>query len=93
MACQDINVALSTLMKTSGLPQTYYSSASVDRFIEQVNEFNDIYGGTYDSILKELDMLDEDHPWMVRRAAELLQWYESGAYERMLNAKELPLIK
>ena len=93
LACQDINVALSTLMKTSGLPQTYYSSASVDRFIEQVNEFNDIYGGTYDSILKELDMLDEDHPWMVRRAAELLQWYESGAYERMLNAKELPLIK
>lgn len=95
LACQDINVALSTLMKTSGLPQSYYSSASVDNFVKQVNEFNDIYGGTYDSILKELDMLDEDHPWMVRRAAELLQWYNSGDYERMLTDKEkgLPLIK
>lgn len=77
LACQDINVALSALMKISGLPQTYYKEASIDEFIKQAHEFQDTYGGQYDSLLKELDVLDEDHPWLIRRANELLKWYNS----------------
>jgi len=87
LACQDINVALCALMKISGLPQTYYNRASIAEFLDQVNEFDERYGNAYDSIIKELDMLDEDHPWLIRRAAELLKWYKSGAYERTLNPK------
>lgn len=83
LVCQNINVALSALMKISGLPQTYYNEASIDEFIKQVNEFNETYGGSYDSILKELDVLDEDHPWLIRRANELLAWYNTD-YNKFL---------
>lgn len=84
LACQDINVALSALMKISGLPQSYYGDASVEEFVKQANEFTERYGGNYDSLLKDLDVLDEDHPWLIRRAAELLDWYNSGEYEKLL---------
>lgn len=77
LACQDINVALSALMKISGLPQTYYKEVSIEEFIKQAHEFNDTYGGGYDSLLKQLDVLDEDHPWLIRRANELLNWYNT----------------
>lgn len=77
LACQDINVALSALMKISGLPQTYYKDASIEEFIKQAHEFNETYGGGYDSLLKQLDVLDEDHPWLIRRANELLKWYNT----------------
>lgn len=84
LACQDINVALSALMKISGLPQSYYTNASVEEFVKQTNEFTGKYGGNFDSLLKDLDVLDEDHPWLIRRAAELLNWYNSGGYHKIL---------
>lgn len=86
LACQDINVALSALMKISGLPQSYYADASVEEFVKQANEFKQTYGGNYDSLLKDLDVLDEDHPWLIRRAAELLDWYNSGEYSRLIES-------
>lgn len=86
LACQDINVALSALMKISGLPQSYYADASVEEFVKQANEFKQTYGGNYDSLLKDLDVLDEDHPWLIRRAAELLDWYNSGEYSKLIES-------
>ena len=89
LACQDINVALSTLMKISGLPQSYYSDASVEEFVKQANEFKETYGGNYDSLLKDLDVLDEDHPWLIRRASILLDWYNSGEYHKLIDSSSL----
>lgn len=89
LACQDINVALSALMKISGLPQSYYSDASVDEFVKQANEFKETYGGNYDSLLKDLDVLDEDHPWLIRRASILLDWYNSGEYNKLIDSSAL----
>lgn len=89
LACQDINVALSALMKISGLPQSYYKDASVEEFVKQANEFKQTYGGNYDSLLKDLDVLDEDHPWLIRRASELLDWYNSVEYKKLLDSADI----
>lgn len=85
LACQNLDVALSALMKISGLPQSFYNDASVEEFIKQAHEFNNVYGGNYDSLLKDLDVLDEDHPWLIRRANALLEWHDEEYQEFLLN--------
>lgn len=88
LACQNINAALSAIMKMSGLPERYYDRASVDGFMKQAQEFDKQYGGTTDKIIKTISIINEDHPWTIVRAAELIRWYESGEYERVLNQTE-----
>ena len=69
----------------SGVPHRYYNSASVDGFMLQAREFEEKYGGSTDKLIKLLEVFDEDHPWTVVRAAELIRWVNSGEYERILN--------
>lgn len=85
LACQDLDAALSAIMKMSGLPETYYKKASVQGFIQQTREFEEKYGGTSDAIFKFLEIFDEDHPWTIVRAAELIRWVESGQYQKILD--------
>ena len=85
LACQDLKAALSAIMKMSGVPHRYYNSAPVDGFMLQAREFEEKYGGSTDKLIKLLEVFDEDHPWTVVRAAELIRWVNSGEYERILN--------
>lgn len=81
LACQDLEAALSAIMKMSGLPEKYYEKASVQGFMDQAKEFEEKYGGTTDNIIKALEIFDEGHPWTILRAAELIRWVESGQYQ------------
>lgn len=96
LACQDLNAALSAIMKMSGLPERYYQKASIEGFMKQAKEFDVQYGGTTDKIIKTISILDEDHPWTIFRAAELIRWVESGDYDRILRktkGKTCPICK
>ena len=88
LACQDLNAALSSIMKMSGLPERYFDKASIEGFMKQAREFDQQYGGTTDQIIKTISIIDDDHPWTIVRAAELIRWVESGEYERILNQTE-----
>lgn len=88
LACQNLDAALSAIMKMSGLPERYYDKASVQGFMDQVREFEEKYGGTTDKIIKTLEIFDEDHPWTIIRAAELIRWVESGQYQSILNGTQ-----
>ena len=58
----------------------------LDPLILQDNrEFDEKYGGTSDKIIKTISILDDDHPWTIVRAAELVRWVESGEYQRILD--------
>jgi len=85
LACQNMNAALSAIMKMSGLPERYFEKASIDGFMKQAREFDEKYGGTSDKIIKTISILDDDHPWTIVRAAELIRWVESGDYQRILD--------
>lgn len=84
LCCQDITVALQTMIKMAGLPKSYYSQIDIKTFIEQARSFQkntDIV----DKAIKYLSVNSAFHPWLILRAAELLEWYESGQYSKIIN--------
>jgi len=85
LACQDLNAALSSIMKMSGIPERYYGSASVEEFVKQAKELSNRYNGMAENLIKLVEICDEDHPWTVVRAAELVNWVESGQYQYILD--------
>lgn len=85
LCCQDINVALSTMIKMAGLPKKYYNQAHIKSFIQQAVDFNQKYSGMMDNIIKYLSINAACMPWLVIRASELLNWYNSGEYQKIIN--------
>jgi len=84
LACQQPEVAASVLVKIAGLPKKYYSSPTiVDEFIKQAKEFESY--GTLDQIAKVIGVMNQSHPWIVMRAAELFEWVDSGEYTRVMS--------
>lgn len=89
LACQDIHVAVRSILKMSGLPIKYFESMNEDAFIEQAVEFEDKYSGVADKAIKTISIIDESHPWTVLRAAELIKWHRSGEYQQILDSVKL----
>lgn len=89
LACQDIDVAINSIIKMSGLPMKYFENMNRESFLEQAREFQETYSGFTDKAIKAASIFDESHPWTVMRAAELLKWYNSGEYEKILESVEL----
>lgn len=96
LASQDLDAALNGIMKMSGLPMRYFDVADHEAFIEQAEEFQEKYSGTTDTIIKNISILDNSHPWTIMRAAELIKWVKSGEYQKILDGtlgKECPICK
>lgn len=94
LACQDLDAALGATMKMAGIPQKYFNTANPHVFAEQAREFLTRYGDTANTIIRNISILDDTHPWTVMRAAELIKWVESGEYDKILNkvpTKKCPL--
>lgn len=88
LACQDINVALRTMIKLAGAPKSLYDKhdeLNVEAFIEQAESFTWKKMGVMNSIIEKLSVMDNTAPWMVRRASELLKWYKSGEYDKLIQ--------
>ena len=85
LACQDLDASISAIMKMAGLPEKYYNDASLEGFKQQAREFQDKYGGTAEKLLKLYEIFDENHPWTVIRAAELINWVKTGEYQKILE--------
>lgn len=85
LACQDINVALSTMVKMAGIPKKYFSKINVDSFIKQAMEFDTMLAGKVEGLINYISINSAFSPWLVLRAANLLKWYKSGEYEQTFN--------
>lgn len=85
LACQDINVALKTMIKMAGAPEALYDNLNVDAFIEQAESFKLSKMGIMNKIVEKISIMDNAAPWMVRRASELLKWYKSGEYDAIIK--------
>jgi hypothetical protein len=85
LACQDINVALRTMIKLAGAPESLYGELNVEAFIEQAENFTWQKMGLMNSIIEKISVMDNAAPWMVRRASELLKWYKSCEYDQLIN--------
>lgn len=85
LACQNIDAAVSAIIKMSGLPLKYFSNMNKEAFIKQAIEFKKSFSGFTDKAIKVISIADSTHPWTVLRAAELITWYESGNYKQLVE--------
>lgn len=85
LACQDINVALMTMIKMSGIPKKFYNRINTDSILKQAIEFERKNQNLVEELIQNLSINTACAPWMVVRAAKLYQWYKSGAYSEIIN--------
>lgn len=85
LCCQDIEVALKTMIKMAGLPKKYHNQIHIKSFIQQAIDFGKNHSGVFDEMVKYLSINAACMPWLVQRASELLIWYQSGEYDKILN--------
>lgn len=85
LACQDVSIAASALVKMAGLPTKYHDRIDVEDFLKQAREFESFDLETLNKLIRALSVMSLTHPWTVMRAAELQKWYESGSYDKVLN--------
>ena len=86
LCCQDINVALTTMIKKAGLPRKCYDQINISAFIQQAHDFEEHFTGTMNTIIKNLYLRSSEFPWLVDRAAKLLEWYHSASYQQFINS-------
>jgi Zn-dependent protease with chaperone function len=84
LACQDPQVALATSMKLAGGGRA--DETDLNEFLAQADEYRET-GDVADSVFKVLNLLGTTHPFHTLRAAELRDWVESGAYDRILRGE------
>ncbi len=82
LGVQDPDIVMSSLMKLAG--GTRGETLDLQEFIRQSDEYRE-GGDLLDSVYKLLNAIGATHPFAVVRVAELRDWIDSGAYERILS--------
>jgi Zn-dependent protease with chaperone function len=85
LACQDVEVASTTLIKLAGLPSKYFDTVNIEDFIEQAKEFEGYDQQISGKMIKAASIIFQDQPWTIMRAAEFYKWLDSGQYEKVLS--------
>ena len=86
LCCQDINVALRTMMKMAGLPQKYFESTDPKSFLLQARDFSDLQSNsTVKRLMTQYIRNSAALPWLVDRARVLMDWYDSGDYQKIID--------
>ncbi|BAY22469.1 peptidase M48 Ste24p [Calothrix sp. NIES-2100] len=86
LACQDIDIAIASLIKLGGLPTEYLTKEVIEDFMQQAREFQIQELDKLDQVTKIFSFMEYQIPWSVMRASELLKWVESGAYTQWLQS-------
>lgn len=85
LACQNEDAVTTALMKMSGVPKKFYDRIDKEGFINQAREFKGFDYDAIDKIGKSIMIMNQEHPWTVMRASEILKWVNSGKYEEILE--------
>ncbi len=88
LACQDINVATTALMKLAGLPNEYLTATVIEDFLLQAREFASNNFDSMDKLTKILSYTEHQLSWVVMRVGELLKWVDSGEYDNLVEQKK-----
>ena len=83
LACQDLDTALTVMMKLAGAPVAFYRELDIDAFIAQHSELEQA-SGVLDTLFKLDAARTMTHPWGVVRAHELAKFHASADYAELL---------
>ncbi|MBD2356612.1 M48 family metallopeptidase [Tolypothrix sp. FACHB-123] len=86
LACQDIDIAIASLMKLGGLPSEYLTPEVIEDFTQQAREFQFQELEGLDQVTKIFSFMEYQIPWHVMRASELLKWVETSAYTQLMES-------
>lgn len=89
LCCQNKDAAIRAFMKMSGLPIKEFNNMNYQTFIQQAAEFKQLDYDAMNKVIKFISIADASHPWTVMRAAELLNWINSGAYSKFMQKSML----
>ena len=92
LACQDRDAAIRAFMKMAGMPIKEFDNMDYQTFIQQATEFKQLDYNAMNKVIKFISIADASHPWTVMRAAELLNWINSGEYNRFSIGETSKLI-
>ncbi len=81
LAVQDPEPVMRSLMHLAGGMRG--ETLDLDEFVAQSDEYR-AGGDLLDAVYKVLNVLGQTHPFAVIRVAELREWIDSGAYDRVL---------
>ena len=85
LCCQNKDAAIRAFMKMAGMPIKEFNNMNYQTFIQQATEFKQLDYDAMSKVIKFISIADNSHPWTVMRAAELLNWIESGEYVKYIN--------
>lgn len=85
LCCQKPTAVMKGLVKIAGLPIKEYQNIKVEGFIEQAKTFKALDYDAMNKIIKFISIADSSHPWTVMRAAELLNWLQSGEPKQIIG--------
>lgn len=85
LCCQNKVSAIRAFMKMAGMPIKEYNNIEYQTFIQQAAEFKQLDYDAMSKVIKFISIADASHPWTVMRAAELLNWINSGAYTQFVG--------
>jgi len=93
LACQDIDIATTALMKLAGLPEEYLTPHVIEDFLIQSREFASNSVDSLDQVTKILSYSQSSLSWLVMRTGELLKWVDSGKYNHVLQGENVNIPK
>ncbi|MFM7408204.1 MAG: M48 family metallopeptidase [Cuspidothrix sp.] len=89
LACQDINIATTALIKLAGLPEEYLTTEVIEDFVIQSREFTSNSFDSLDQVTKILSYSEANLSWLIMRTGELLKWVDSGEYDHVLQGENV----
>lgn len=84
LCCQNKDAAIRAFMKMAGMPIKQFDDMKYQTFIQQAKDFKQLDFDGMNKIIKTISIADDSHPWTVMRAAELLNWINSGEFNKYL---------
>lgn len=85
LCCQDKSAAVRAFMKMAGVPKTHFNDLNMETFIQQARDFKQLDEEGMNKLVKTVSIADDNHPWTVMRASELLKWINEGEYDKFVN--------
>ncbi|MFB3893691.1 MAG: M48 family metallopeptidase, partial [Phycisphaerae bacterium] len=83
LCCQNLDAAVTAMMKLAGAPPRFYNQLDPKHFLEQAREFQGLDTGS-GKIVKALSVMYMNHPWAVMRAKEMDSWVQNGDFGRAI---------
>ncbi len=84
LVCQDVHVTKQLFTKLAGLPEKYWATFDVAELDNQARAFEGFTEKTFDRFMR---FLHGNNLWAIARAQEIINWVESGEYNKVLVKK------